>query len=311
MRKLLWCCSVAGLLALGGMFSVSYYGYCNPDSMVGHCVITAASTSIALQPVSSVVAMVARASQHAMNGQETAAAVGGNEECIPEEPQPVAPEEIDIQAVREAGNDVQPEAAPIVIHEEEPLPQEVQPQVPATVDIAGLSNGPDVPDNVCPLVMPYCSDDEAEQPAVKPVMPLAQDDEQKPAVEESEDQGFKEWMKLFEEKESKSSPAEALPAPREEPQAEPKCQEDTHLHEHYSGCPHVTCPYTGKSYPTCPPATKSGKEESSEEPAIHHRVRKHSLKEKSKDSCPHTDGVDTMEYRPSDGGLNEYGRGPL
>jgi hypothetical protein len=313
MRKLLWCCSAAGVLALGGMFSATYYGYCYPDSTVGRCITTAATASIAMQPVSSLASMMARASHLAMNPHETAAAVGGNEECIPEDPQPVAPEEIEPRIAQEAGNDFQAEGAPIVIHEDEPLPQDVEPQVPATVDITGLKNGPDGPDNVCPLVMPYCTDDD-EQPAVKPVMPFAEEDEQKPAAtEESEDKGFKEWMKLFEGsgQENKSSPAEVLPLPQEEPQSEPKCQEDVHLHEHYSGCPRTTCPYTGKSYPSCPPATKSGKEESSEEPPLPHRVKKHSLKEKSKDSCPHTEGVDTMEYRPSDGGLNEYGPGPL
>jgi hypothetical protein len=313
MRKLLWCCSAAGLLAVGGMFSATYYGYCNPDSTVGRCLTTAASTSLAMQPVSSLAAMAARAGQHAVNPQETAAAVGGNEECIPEDPQPVAEKEIEILAAQEQGSDVQPEAAPIVIHDEEPLQPDEQPQVPATADISGLHNGPDVPDNVCPLVMPYCTDDDNEQPAVKPVMPLVQEDEQKPTAEESEDKNFKEWMKLFEGagKEKKSSSAEALPAPREEPRTEPKCQEDIHLHEHYSGCPHTTCPYTGKSYPSSAPAVKSGKEESSEEPPIHHRVRKHLGKDKDKNGCPHTEGVDTMEYRPSDGGLNEYGRGPL
>jgi hypothetical protein len=310
MRKLLWCCSAAGVLALGGMFSATYYGYCHPDSTAGRCLITAANSSIAMQPISSLASVVARASHEAMNPHETAP-VGGNEECIPADPQPVAPEAIEILGAQEPGSDIHADGAPIVIHEDEPFPPDVEPQVPATVDITGLQNGPGAPDHVCPLVMPYCTDDD-EQPAVKPVMPLAQDDEKTPATEESEDKGFKEWMKLYEGtgKESKSSPVEELPAPQEQPQSEPKCQEDIHIHEHYSGCPHTTCPYTGKSYPSCPSTTKPGKEESSEAPALH-KTKKHSFKGKSKDSCPHTEGVDTMEYRPSDGGLNEYGRGPL
>lgn len=314
MRKLFWGCSAASVLALGGMFSATYYGYCYPDSTVGRCLTAAASASVALQPVSSLASMVARASHHAMNPQETAAVAGGDEECIPEDPQPIAPEANEAGVAQVAGIDIGANGDPIVIREDEPLTQDVEPQAPATIDIGGLQNGSDVPDNVCPLVMPYCTDDD-EQPAAKPVMPLAEDDAKPAAGEESEDKGFKEWMKLFagSDKESKSSPVEELPAPQEEPQSEPKCQEDIHIHEHYSGCPHTTtCPYTGKSYPSCPPATKTGKEESSEEPVIHHRVKKHSLKgEKSKNGCPHTEGVDTMEYRPSDGGLNEYGRGPL
>jgi hypothetical protein len=182
--------------------------------------------------------------------------------------------------------------------------------------MVGLPNGAEVPDAVCPMVMPYCTDDE-EQAAAKRVMPYAEDDGVKPAtaIEESEDNAFKAWMKLIEgsDQAEKDGPAEVLPAPTEEPSTEPKCQEDSRIHEHYSGCPSMTCPYTGKSYPSHAPSTKkSGKEESSEEPALPGRIRKHSGKgRKSEDSRPHTEGVDTMEYRPSDGGLNEYGPGPL
>ena len=74
----------------------------------------------------------------------------------------------------------------------------------------------------------------------------------------------------------------------------------------------MTCPYTGKTYPSCTPDTKSGKEEiSEEEPEMKpkkHRTKPHSSK--GKENCPHTEGVDTMEYRSSDGGLNEFGPGP-
>jgi hypothetical protein len=113
----------------------------------------------------------------------------------------------------------------------------------------------------------------------------------------------------------------------EKPTAEPKCQEDNHMHEHYPGCPSTTCPYTGKSYPS----SKSNKKpEKSIEP-LHKKVwdleeasevppempKEHGKKPapgkecEGKNTCPRTQGVDTMEYRRSDGGLNEYGREPF
>jgi hypothetical protein len=310
MRKLFWCCSAAGVLALGSLFAAAYYAYCEPDSAVGLCITTAANASVAVQPVSGLVSMVARASYHVINPQETAAA--SNEECIPEDPKPVAAEPVEIVRVEKRGLDVEPEAPPIVIPEEDPMPQEHEEWiVPATIEISDLPNGPD---SVCPMVMPYCSDGD-EQAASKPVMPSTEDDDKKPATasEDSEDGEFKAWMKLFEGTDQagkkKDGPAEELPPPTEEPSAEPKCQEDSHIHEQYPGCPCTTCPYTGKSYPSCAPAKKSGKEESSEEPVHHHRSLKRSGKDE--DIRPRTEGVDTMEYRPSDGGLNEYGRGPL
>jgi hypothetical protein len=311
MRKLFWCGSAAGVLALGSLFGAAYFAYCEPDSVIGNCIATAANTSIAMQPVTGLVTMVAQVSRHAMDSEETAGRAGSHEECIPADPQPIAPEAVAICP----DQNKEPEAAPIVIHEDDPMPPENEGQaVPATIEIVGLPNGGDVPDNVCPMVMPYCADD--EQPAVKPVMPYAEDEAKKPvaAAEESEDKAFKEWMKLFEGsgKDGKDSTAEELPAPKEEASDESKCQEDSRIHEHYSGCPSMTCPYTGKSYPSCAPSTKPGKEESSEVPTPKTHGKKHSDKGgKSEDGIRRTEGLDTMEYRSSDGGLDEFGPGPM
>jgi len=56
---------------------------------------------------------------------------------------------------------------------------------------------------------------------------------------------------------------------------------------------------------------KRGKEESSEEPPQPAKKQHPSKEGKSKDELRPTQGVDTMEYRPSDGALNEYGPGPI
>lgn len=306
MRKLLWCCSTAGVLAAGGLFSTAFYGYCHPDSAVGQCLRTAADASIALQPIGSVASMAARVSQSSANPQETATA-GDAEACIPDDPQPIEPEETNAKAMPLVLNEKNIEtttAAPIVIPEEAPA-------AATPIEVGALPRAAEVPDNICPLVMPYCTDDDDAPSTPKPVMPLAEEDS-KPATKNAHagsKESFKEWMKLYESSSEESS-VEMLPPPHEEPNGESKCQEDIHLHEHYPGCPSTTCPYSGKSYPAAP-ATKKGAEESSEEPPIHHRVGKSSLLEKKKDGNHPTEGVDTMEYRPSDGGLNEYGRGPL
>src|SRR6185437_10336493 len=144
--------------------------------------------------------------------------------------------------------------------------------LPSTIELAGAQEVKPV----CPVFMPYCSDD--AETVTKPKMPSTEAEEkQADHSEESDDSASKAWMKLFEDadQKSKSAPAEELPAPTEEAQTEPKCQEDSHLHEHYSGCPHMTCPYTGKSYPSYDPSMKSGQEEVSEEPPMppthHHK----------------------------------------
>jgi hypothetical protein len=191
--------------------------------------------------------------------------------------------------------------------------------------------GQEIPPNGCPIIMPRCHDDD-ELPVTPPKMPHADEKVQKPAQTDAKktdsDIGegayslFKEWMKVFAEgKEDKSGTVEELPPPaEEEPQAEPKCQEDSHLHEHYSGCPRVTCPYSGKyemqkqdkrTWDIDPKIKKRGKEECGEESSQPGKKPQPGKDGKSKDQPVRTQGVDTMEYRPSDGGLNEYGPSPI
>ncbi|GEM_PF-4781573 len=294
MRKLIWCCLAAAVLMAGSFLSLAYYACRCPDSVVGRSMQVIAEASIALQPLNGLTSLAARANQaYAAAAHET---TPPNEVCIPDEPQPVAPE-----LVQEPGEGIRPatpgterefaEAAPIVIDEDDPMPRETaDPVVAAPIEVAEIQKQ-EIPLKGCPVVMPYCrdEDDEAVPP---PAMPRTE------TGEESEESVFKAWIELFKEgkenKKDKSSVVEQLPSPaEEEPQAEPKCQEDSHLHEHYPGCPRTTCPYRSK-----------GKEESSEEPP-------HPSKKLHKEEDPRTKGVDTMEYRPSDAGLDEYGPGPV
>lgn len=316
MRKLIWCCSAAGLLATGSFLSLAYYACHCPDSLVGQSMQVIAEASVAMQPLSGLTSMAVRTNQANAQANETAAPI---DERIPDDPQPVA------SVRKEEGfiNHIDAEdAAPIVIGEDDPMPgEEVAPFGAAPIEMAGME-GQEVPPKGSPLVMPHCEDDE-DEPALPPKMPHADAGD---SSKETEHNVFKAWMELFEEDADTQSPTvEELPAPKEEePQTEPKCQEDIHRHEHYSGCPRTTCPYSGKNHTEPPPAAtylpynfnnrskvkKKGSEESSEEPP-HPKKKPHPSNEcKDKEECPRTKGVDTMEYRKSDGGLDEYGPGP-
>lgn len=301
MRKLIWCCSAAGLLATGGFLSLSYYAYRCPCSLVGRSMKVLAQASVVIQPLSGLTSLAVRVSQANAPAHDSA---GSTEECIPDDPQPLVPEPA--QRQEEIVARIEPateremkelDAAPIVIGEEDPMPrQEAEDAGPASNDVAAMQRQ-EIPPKDCPVFMPYCRDDD-EESETPPKMPRAE------AGAKTEHSDFREWMELFEEKKvAESSSVEELPAPKEwDPNAEPKCQEDSHLHEHYPGCPRTTCPY-------CP--TKKGGEESSEEPQQPTKNPKSSKDGKDKEQRPRTQGVDTMEYRKSDAGLDEYGPGPI
>jgi hypothetical protein len=302
MRKLLWCCSAAGMLAAGGLFAAMYFACRCPDSTIGRFVYTAATVTFTLHPIRGLASLADSANRDATLSED----MGGSiEECIPADPQPIQPEQAAEKIVAAAVETLPPEPAAIVIPEDESSPRtEVAETPPSTIDITGFQ-GQETLDRTCPMVMPYCVDD--DEPIPQPRMPYADaGKKQADGSEASEDEEFKAWMKLFDEgsKEKEAIEVEELPQPQEEPKSDSKCEEDIHRHEQYPGCPRVTCPYTGKSYPVRAPLKKRGKEESSEEPGG-------SKLPGAKESIPRTQGVDTMEYRPSDGGLNEYGRGPL
>ncbi len=326
MGKVIWCCTAASVLATGIFLSLAYYACCCPDSVVGHAMQVIAEASVAMQPLSGVTSMAMRTNHTNAPASETAAPLN---ECIPDDPQPVAIErqtEEALRAQKEEGfvfgglHAVEQEAAPIVIHEDDPMPGEVV-APPATIvlnernfEMAEMQ-GQEVPPKGGPTAMPYCRDDD-DEPATPPKMPRAE------GGTGMEQNVFKAWMDLFTEGNKEKKPeVEELPPPvEEEPQAEPKCQEDSHLHEQYPGCPRTTCPFSRKDrrekyykrvWDLDSKLKNKGSEESSEEPP-HSGEKPHQSKDcKDKEQCPRTKGVDTMEYRKSDAGLDEYGPGPV
>jgi hypothetical protein len=242
-----------------------------------------------LHPATVIGPVVSKTVGHVLKPHSPAAAA--SHECIPDDPRPVdaGPAGALPMAEPEQGPD------PIVIDEGEPAqPQGEALPMPSTMDMDGPPDGAafepcQEPEQACPMVMPYCTDDD-EGPA--PAMPHADEDPPAPKHGKGAAEACDPWRELFEELDQAAKSIHSCP-----PAGEPKCQEDSHIHEHYSGCP-----YTGR---------KAGKEEVSEEPPLPNKAAPKKHGHDCKEGRMPTQGVDTMEYRRSDGGLNEYGPGPF
>lgn len=292
-----------------------------------------AEASVAMQPLNGLSSLATRTHQATGNAESH-----GNDEGIPADPQPLAPEPLPSPTQQVAHleplSEKEWEAAPIVIHEDDPMPGDLIAPTGPTRRESAIVSGQEIPPNGCPILMPLCQDED-EFPATPPRMPYAKENERKPAhsrakmssgsSEEAETSAFKEWMKFFkkekETKEEKLPSEEELPPPtEEEPKSDGKCQEDSHRHEQYPGCPRVTCPFGGydtreqyfkRAWDFDPKMSKKGKEEASEEPPQSGKMPNSHKERTDKEAPMRTKGVDTMEYRPSDGGLHEYGPGQI
>lgn len=309
MRKAFWCCTALGLLAAAGLYVAAGRSNSSSDSLLTRCLVNSVGIAGAIQNI------------WAPDQRKEDYGVVVNH--IPADPTPCPPapaaEKSICEKVMEAIQlpaDPNPPPASIVIHEEvpqaapppaagkeetsewqkvEPKDAEVIPTPPSPL-MSDLATGP----APCPDVMPYASED--GEPAQAERMPYAAGDEsQEPTSPQPEDR----------------SDADKAAQPSE-PQNAPECKEDPNYHHHYSGCPSTTCcPYTGRCYPSTPsyqPSTpKTGGQDESSEPKA--KKKKHTSKKQpmglDNENCPTHPEVDTMEYRKSDGGLNEYGPGPF
>jgi hypothetical protein len=282
MRKLFWCCTAAGVLAAGAVYTAARYACC-PETVLTSSAAAATAATRMLHPLVGLGVAAGRCLRGPAAEETATQSVPDEEAAAPNEPVP-AP--IVIPDDEPATGATMPPATEVGEYPMSPARDcahvECHPCVPANADPAADNQWatPTTHAPTCPMVMPYCTDDEA--PACKaPAMPRADEE-----------------------------PAE--PARAAEP---PNCQEDEHYYEHYSGCP-----YTGYHLPSrrCPvtpieaePTKRPGQDECSEEPApkkhkVHHRGQG-----AEEEECPKHLDVDTMEYRRSDGGLNEYGHGPF
>jgi hypothetical protein len=344
MRKLFWGCAAAGLALAGGLFGVAHYAVENPDSHLGRCVREVADLSMAINPVTGLAPILADqigrgspAPQGAEDAQEGEVACA---EGVPAEPVPVA-EDGDLKPPAEAAEpaektpevplpgviEVSPEPpqadeAPVTtIPEEQTAPAGVgvtQTEEPGTFQVPNAEGeGVAIPAG-CPRSMPYCGDEEECEELPMPAE--CAEGEGKaggPSLmsfwagffkgacgwacpcrgEAGKDQEPSFWMRLIQG---------ACDSAAGEGEAEqPGCHQGSH-----SPCP--ACPYTGRSCPSCPSAGScaplkgdpAGGEEPSEE-----GTPKKKRKCAEDDPCPTHPEVDTMEFRPSDGNLYDYGVG--
>jgi hypothetical protein len=285
MRKLFWCCTAAGVVAAGGVFTAAHYTCCHPESVVARG-LAAACTGAPLLPEI-----------------PTPYSDCSAEECADAGCAPAADT---------------PAPAPIVIHEEDATdaacPYDHGGEVchhavlcpPARAQCADLS-GPtpavyeDEHSPLCPMVMPYCADEDESAPEVLP-MPHEQQGQAALAV-------FDFWMGWFGMTGPVTSEASEPPA-----DDGPRCEEDRHYYEHFSGCP-----YTGpcqpvprkRAAPAVPPLKGKGEDDCCQPPqALKIHKALYNGPPRLGEDCPRHPEVDTMEYRRSDGGLNEFGQGP-
>jgi hypothetical protein len=310
MRKLIWCGVAATVLLAGGLFTVWQHARAHPDSLAGRCVVATSGAAIFLNPLVGAGPLVEHVVHHW-------APAGGSEECVTiapgdearwqEEPVCVG-QEGDAHAVKleMAGVMELPAAepagpAPIVIPEDDTPPAppadengNVTPVAASTIDMPESE--------VVPAVMAYCEDGRAPAPAH---MPYADEGQEPAGATDAEPAQPKkcECLKVFFKK--LFAKPEGQPGTTESAEEGETKGEDYHRYhpEHHSGCPANYCPYTGRCYPEKAAPKSHGGEEDSEAPAPHGKGCDKG------EGCPKHPEVDTMEYRKSDGHLDDYGPG--
>jgi hypothetical protein len=286
MRKLFWGCTTCGVLLAGGAISTAHFAAHHPTSVIGRVLTGASYAASVLNPVGGLAPVVAHA--------RTAAAVAAGEPApvaVPEEPAPATEEEHPLTATTlpplPMGEDLvskpaaagpvvtHPEGAPIVIPEDDgPAACPTEAVMPAAFSPAAeCPQGP----GAAPLTMPGA---EAE------LLPLP----------------------------TEVSP-EVLPAPKEE--AVPEGDEPTPGEEESGPAKEAkAAPDDGpRASPCTPPCGPRCPSAAPEPNTVSHRSalkKVHLFTRPAGDegAAPHPE-VDTMEYRPSDRRLYEYGPGSL
>jgi hypothetical protein len=304
---------MCGVFVLGATALASHYAARHPQSFIGRVMHGASYAASKLTPASGFGPVLAALEKKPVEHDEV--------EGIPADPEPIEAAMPHHDAKMEVAS-----GAPIVIPEDdEPAAPHV---VGAVVEGSVLTPvqhelpfGPETeaPASVCraPAVMPLCRDED-ETCELLP----------EPAVETDEDEAdVKTLLDVIEQK---------TPSDLEEITAEPKpvdeCREDPHRHYQHSACPATgrsyPCPATG-ARPSCDPPKphesqyqSPGGEESSESATPGEsssrtalkKIKRFKTREAVDEGCPtfpkHL-SVDTLEMRPSDRQLYDYGPGAL
>jgi hypothetical protein len=345
MRKLIWCSAAVGVLLAGGLYMAWQHARAHPDSLAGRFLISASGVAIFLNPVAGVGPLVEHVMHHwgqAGGSEECVEIAPGDEARWQADPVPVGQEgeaheamKLEMAGVMELPAAEPPAGpAPIVIPEDDTPPAPPADEIDNVAPVPAPAATIDMEVEACPPVMPYCEDGRAPAPAH---MPSADEGEEPtgaaeaPAallqcehlemVGEAVSDGaataphaqpkcecLKVFLKKFFEKHAceTGTTEGAEDGATKDGSGEPDCH---HGYHHHSGCPTNYCPYTGRCYPeptapaACPKKSHGGAEDS-EAPAKH---RPKGCGEG--EGCPLHPEVDTMEYRKSDGRLDDYGPG--
>jgi hypothetical protein len=292
MGKRIWLWAAGGLLATGGVY-LSARNACVTDGPLARVAAGTACTACC-------VLASHQATETGEPGKPPAASDAGPTPAAAADPAPTSPA-----------------PPPIVIREEEPpAAEQCEPDAGTNESAAGrtmVAASTDFPARPSPVAedrvaaapprMPYCGENVApEAPAAAPHMPRA---DQGPADDSS-------WAEFIEACGWPLTPEESIEAAKA-PDGPATCREDPRRHDDYSGCPCPnaarTVPVSGKrGAPVDKGADTCGKPSAKDGPQMYKAHHPGDWKKREED-CPRHPEVDTMEYRRTDGGLNEYGRG--
>jgi hypothetical protein len=318
MRKLIWCGAAAGVLLAGGLYTAWQHARSHPDSLAGRCLVGASGAAIFLNPLVGAGPLLEHAVHHwrAEGGSEECVEIAPGDEarwheepvCVGQEGEHVEVAKLDVAGAMELPAAEPPAGpAPIVIPEDDPPPAAVAEEdgnvAPVATPNATIEMDAEA---ALPAVMPYCEDGRAPAPGR---MPYADEGAEPTGAADARPAPSKReclaayFKKLFQKHAAPSATTEA----EEDSGTKGEGEADYHRYHHHTGCPANYCPYTGRCYPepASPPCLKKshGGAEDSEAPA------KPGKGCDKGEGCPKHPEVDTMEYRKSDGRLDDYGPG--
>jgi hypothetical protein len=290
----MWYGAVLALLGAAGIYLSADYVRRHPDSLVGQCVVTTCKAGRMCSPVARAgEAAVDRTFEAIREVMEQPDMAPTTARVVPGEPEPLLAEPV---PAPEACPQQEPAEAPRLLGK-----VVIQPDAEEPAADKGPAAG---------------AAEEAEMP---PPMPPARDDGDVPppmpyADEQARDlgHGLDFWWKLVEAEEA-SHQGDAAPEecePRKPGTGE--CREDPNYDQHYPGCPHMGgCPACRPGAPVVetkgkPAATDCGPEEQGAPPAAHPEMPKCGPGAKA----TRRQGVDTTEFRPSDGKPFDFGSFP-
>jgi hypothetical protein len=294
MRKVFWCCTAAAIVAAGSVYLAAKHIDRNPGevlaSLIGGGV---ASGSCPATP-----------SGEPMPADPTPA------DPAPHTAVPLpCPREVVVSTGDKLGTEIAVEegAGPMTSCVESHMAgEEMPPASMATIDMSGSSacEG-SAPMASCPTVMPYCPDEKATSRR----MPYADEEE----CEESADD-MAGWLEMAEQVISGVAEAvlsDAFSGTDGEEMPQPyKCPEEEYHRQHSE-----YCPYTGRSYPStyvpCPAVPDPEEQKTDEGEQKPKDAPKMKSSRKEQELPPPLTDLDTMEFRPSDAGLQRFIPGPL